>query len=371
MKPEIVQLADNIMNYSINIKENEKCLILGAEDSKPLMLAIGEECKKKKAFPIYIVSDDELDLMSLKALNESVDYENSIKLMFQHIHKYFDEVDAFVVIRSKNKDNPYEGVLTQVLQQYQREFGQIFARFTSELKWVVFDWPTQLQADKAKMSYKDFYDFVMRVSSMDYSKMNEAAQPLQTLLDNADRVHIKSDETDLRFSIKGINTIIGTAENSYIDGEVYTAPIRDSINGYITYSISSNYMGQTFDKIRFLFKAGKIIEATCLDGSVEMLNQILDTDEGARYIGEFALGINAEVKEPMNDIHYDEKMATSFHLTPGNCYDDAPNGNKSSIHWDLVCDQSPKYGGGEIWFDDVLIKKEGKFVLSELLPLNG
>ena len=193
--------------------------------------------------------------------------------------------------------------------------------------------------------------------------------PLKKLLEKTDRVFIKGEGTDLRFSIKGINVIMGTAENSYIDGEVYTAPVRDSLGGKITYTIPSLYMGQTFEKISFEFEKGRIVKAECEKGDVEALNNILDTDEGSRYIGEFALGINPLVTKPMNDIHYDEKMITSFHLTPGNSYKDAPNGNNSAIHWDLVCDQSPEFGGGEIWFDDVLIKKDGKFLGEDLQDL--
>ncbi len=371
MDKVLTKLADNMINYSLKLSKGEKCVIWASPDAMPLLKALGEECRKKCAYPIYLLHDDELVLESLKSLSD-ID-ENSDKiltLITQHYHHLFDEVDAFIAIRSKHADNPYEGLTEKILVEWQKQSGRIFARFTNELKWVVFDWPTQLQADKAKMTYDEFYDFVMRVSSMNYAAMHKAALPLKELLDSTDRVQIKGEGTDLSFSIKGINTIIGTAENSYIDGEVYTAPVKESIDGYITYSIPSIYLGHTFEKIRFEFKQGKIIKASCKNGSNEMLNRILDTDEGARYIGEFALGINTEVKLPMNDIHYDEKMATSFHLTPGNCYDSAPNGNKSSIHWDLVCDQSPTYGGGEIWFDDVLVKKDGVFVLPQLKQLN-
>ena len=113
---------------------------------------------------------------------------------------------------------------------------------------------------------------------------------------------------------------------------------------------------------------GKIVKATAND--TERINKVFDTDEGARYVGEFAIGINPYILKPMNDILFDEKIMGSIHFTPGNCYDNAYNGNHSAIHWDLVMIQTPEYGGGEIWFDDVLIRKDGRFVIPELQGLN-
>lgn len=145
------------------------------------------------------------------------------------------------------------------------------------------------------------------------------------------------------------------------DGEVYTAPVRDSINGVITYNTPSEYNGFTFENVRLTFKDGKIVD--CDGNDKERLEKVFNTDEGARYVGEFAIGVNPYITKPMNNILFDEKIAGSIHFTPGNCYEDAPNGNKSAIHWDLVLIMTPEYGGGEIWFDDVLIRKDGRFLL--------
>ena len=153
------------------------------------------------------------------------------------------------------------------------------------------------------------------------------------------------------------------------DGEVYTAPVKDSINGTLTYNTPAVFQGFTFENISFRFENGKIVEATAND--TERINEVLNTDEGARYIGEFAIGVNPYILKPMKDTLFDEKIMGSFHFTPGNCYEEeAPNGNSSAIHWDLVCIQTPEYGGGEIYFDDVLIRKDGRFVVKELECLN-
>ena len=181
-------------------------------------------------------------------------------------------------------------------------------------------------------------------------------------------MHLKGPGTDLTFSIKGMNAIKCDGERNIPDGEVYTAPIRDSINGTLSYNTPSLVAGFRFENIRFTFENGKIVDATAND--TQRINQYLDTDEGGRYIGEFSLGVNPNIHTPMCDTLFDEKIAGSIHFTPGNAYDEADNGNRSAIHWDLVLIQTPEYGGGEIYFDDVLIRKDGRFVIPELEGLN-
>ena len=198
--------------------------------------------------------------------------------------------------------------------------------------------------------------------------MDRAMDPLKELMERTDKVHIVAPGTDLRFSIKDIPTVKCAGQMNIPDGEVYTAPVKNSVNGVLSYNTPTIYDGTTFENIRLEFKNGKIIKATGSD--TEKLNHILDSDEGARYIGEFALGLNPFILKPMKDILFDEKIMGSFHFTPGNSYDEAPNGNSSQVHWDMVCIQTSECGGGEIWFDDTLIRKDGMFIPEELQPLN-
>ena len=235
-------------------------------------------------------------------------------------------------------------------------------------KWVVLRFPNNAMAQLAGMSKEAFEDFYYNVCTLDYSKMDKAMDALQALMERTDKVHLVAPGTDLTFSIKDIPAIKCAGTCNIPDGEVYTAPVRESMNGVIAYNTPSLEDGFTYENIVFEIKDGKIIKATANDN--ERINAMLDTDEGARYFGEFAIGVNPYVLQPMKDILFDEKICGSFHLTPGMCYDDAPNGNKSAVHWDLVQIQRPEYGGGEIWFDDVLIRKDGLFVIDELLPLN-
>jgi aminopeptidase len=223
-------------------------------------------------------------------------------------------------------------------------------------------------AQKSDMSLEKFEDFFYDVCNLDYSKMAEEMESLVSLMEKTDKVHIKGPGTDLKFSIKDINVIPCAGEANIPDGEVYTAPVKDSVNGYITYNTPSNYQGFTYKDIRLEFENGKIVKAEAND--TEKINELLDTDEGARYMGEFAIGVNPYITKPMENILFDEKIMGSIHFTPGKSYDDASNGNDSKVHWDIVLIQTPEFGGGEIWFDDVLIRKDGKFVIDELKGLN-
>ena len=222
-------------------------------------------------------------------------------------------------------------------------------------------------AQLANMSTEQFEDFYFNVCNLDYSKMDKAMNVMQARLDNTDKVRIVSPGTDLTFSIKDIPSKKCSGHMNIPDGEIYTAPVKNSVNGTITYNTPSFNQGFKYENISFEFKDGKIIKATANDN--ERINKILDTDEGARYVGEFALGVNPYIKDPMCDTLFDEKIAGSIHFTPGASYDDADNGNKSSVHWDLVLIQRPEYGGGEIYFDDELVRKDGVF-LGDLEVLN-
>ncbi len=229
-------------------------------------------------------------------------------------------------------------------------------------------YPNGAMAQLANMSTRAFEDFYFNVCNLDYAKMADAMTPLVELMNRTDRVRIVGVGTDLSFSIKGIPAVKCSGLRNIPDGEVYTAPVRDSVEGTITYNTPAVYQGTTYENISLTFKQGKIVNATA--NYTEKINQVFDTDEGARYIGEFALGVNPYIEKPMKDTLFDEKISGSFHFTPGMAYDTAFNGNKSAIHWDLICIQTPEYGGGEIYFDDVLIRKDGRFILPELDGLN-
>ncbi|HWA83697.1 MAG TPA: aminopeptidase, partial [Fimbriimonadaceae bacterium] len=246
----------------------------------------------------------------------------------------------------------------------------VFGVRVPNTKWAVCRWPTPGMAQQANMSTPEFEKFYFDVCTLDYAKMERACKPLEDLMNRTDRVEIKGPGTDFSFSIKGVGAVACTGGRNIPDGECFSAPVKDSVNGVVQFNTVSLYQGTEFKDIRYVIKNGKIVEASA-GANTDKINEILDTDEGARYFGEWSLGFNPYVLHPMKDTLFDEKIAGSFHFTPGNAYDPpGGNGNKSSIHWDTVLIQRPEYGGGEVWFDGKLIRKDGLFVLDELLDLN-
>jgi aminopeptidase len=279
-------------------------------------------------------------------------------------------IQGYIGIRSGNNVNELADVPSEKYKLYDRLYRHPIhsEQRVKKTKWVVLRYPSASMAQLAQMSTEAFEDFYFNVCNLDYAKMDRAMDPLAELMRRTDKVQIKGPGTDLTFSIKGIGAQKCSGERNIPDGEVYSCPIRDSVNGTISYNTQSVYNGFTFENVRFTFENGKIVEATAND--TDRINALLDTDDGARYIGEFSICFNPYILHPMKDTLFDEKIAGSLHFTPGQAYEDTDNGNRSSVHWDLVLIQRPDYGGGDIYFDDRPIRKDGLFVIPELQNLN-
>ena len=360
---DIKKLAHNLVNYSCSLKKGEKVLIDAIGVPNDLPIAIVEEAYKVGAYPFVNVIDNSIQRAIYSGLNEE-----QTKLWADIDSVRMKNMDAYIGIRGG--DNSFE------LSDVDGDKMAIYQNFYSlpvhhnirvkQTKWVVLRYPTPSMSQQ--MSTEAFSRYYFDVCNLDYSKMDKAMDALKTLMDKTDKVRIVAPETDLTFSIKGINAVKCAGKLNIPDGEVYTAPVKNSVNGTIKYNAPSIEQGLKFENVKLTFKDGKIVEAT--GNYTEKLNEIFNTDEGAKYVGEFAIGVNPYVTKPIGDILFDEKISGSIHFTPGCCYDDAFNGNISSIHWDLVLIQLENFGGGEIYFDDVLIRKNGIFVLDELKPLN-
>ncbi|HOG00900.1 MAG TPA: aminopeptidase [Clostridia bacterium] len=369
---ELVELSDKIAEYSLKLKANERCLIWTGVEALPLARLLSGECLLRGAIPYTYVTDEALarDSLAACAPDSGEEPHQSASALMGGLDYWLGQADAVAVLRCKNLANAFEGVPAPAMDEYLNRYGMQF-RSIIKKKWVLMDYPTPLQAKKANMSFDSFYEYCLKASLLDYALMRRRALPLKTLMDVTDRIRVIGDGTDFSFSKRGIDSVLCTGEHSYVDGEIYTAPLRHSLEGAVTYNIPTSYMGYDFEGIRLVFREGEIIEAGCRAGSAADLQRILHADDGASFIGEFALGLNPLIAIPMNDLHYDEKILGSFHLTPGQCYPEASNGNRSAIHWDMVSMLTPKYGGGEIWFDGTLVQRDGRFVPPELLALNG
>jgi aminopeptidase len=364
--PRIDRLADLLLDHSCTIQAGEKVLIEAFDLPDPtLVCRLVEGAARRGAVPLVSWKSNAV----LRSLYRTATDE-SMKLAGQFESARMEQAQAYIGIRGAENSSQFADVPQEKMNLYQKHWWKTVHTDVRvrKTKWVVLRYPTHSFAQAANMSTPAFEDFYFDVCTADYAAMKEAQQPLAELMRRTDRVRIISPGTELEFSIKGIPVIPCWGERNIPDGEVYTAPVRDSINGRIRFNTQSRYQGKLFDQIEFEFKNGRIVRAAAND--TKSINAILDTDEGARYCGEWAIGVNNRVRHPMLDTLFDEKIGGSIHLTPGQAYDHADNGNDSLIHWDLVLIQRPDYGGGEIWFDGQLVRKDGRFVPDELQRLN-
>ncbi|WP_077325592.1 aminopeptidase [Virgibacillus siamensis] len=365
MKEENLRKAAKLLiNHSLGLKKEEKVLIAAYAGAKDLAITLVEEAYRVGAYPYVELNDNEV----MKALIENATVEQISTMNDWHMQRYRD-IDAVIAIEGEDNDAEFSDIPPEQLGSLMEALKPSNNYMTNNLRWVLFKHPTPANAQKAGKSTKGFESYLFDVTTnVDYQKMAEKMTPLVKLMEETDRVKIVSPGTNLSFSIKDIPAVPCAGHRNVPDGEIYTAPVRDSVNGKISYNTPCPYFGTTYKDVTLTFENGKIVEAT--SDQPDKIKQIFDTDEGALYIGEFAIGLNPKITKPMGDILFDEKIAGSIHFTPGKAYDNANNGNESQIHWDMVLIQTPEYGGGEIYFDDVLIRKDGRFVLPELEGLN-
>jgi aminopeptidase len=359
------QLAHLIVHHSTALKAGEAMLVEAFDFADGLVLDLVEEIQKVGATPVVYLRNNAVIRAQLRGATEA-----SLAVQAEIELNQMKQVQAYVGIRGSDNVSELSDVPGDRMALYQKIVAQpVHLDYrVNHTRWVVLRYPNGAMAQLANMSTEAFEDFYFRVCNVDYERMRKAIVPLRERMLRTDRVHIKGPGTDLRFSIKGIGVVSCHGERNIPDGECFTAPVRDSIEGTIAYNTQSVYLGTTYDRLVFTFEKGRIVKAS---GTPQArLEQLLDTDEGARCIGEFSLGFNPHIQHPMKDTLFDEKIAGSLHFTPGQCYETTDNGNRSKVHWDLVLIQRPEYGGGEIWFDNELIRKDGRFVVKDLEGLN-
>lgn len=365
MEDKIKKLANTIVNHSIKVKKGENVKIL-METMNPLDLVkeIVKLINEKGAnVDVEITSPDLQAQIGLGTTDKKIELlKEKEKFNVEHFDSF---IRIFCNMGDYNTSIVNEDITTSIGNAL-KDYRDIR---TNERKWVLLNYPSIIDSQKAKMNYDEFKDFSFKAMCYDYEQMARDLKPLKDLMEKTDKVRLTGEGTDITFSIKDIPAIPCSGEFNIPDGECFTAPVKDSVNGIIKYNTPSPYRGKVFHGVTLEFKDGKIINATC-DEDDNDLNKIFDADEGARYVGEFSIGTNNEIKYPMGDILFDEKIFGSIHFTPGACYREAPNGNSSSIHWDMVLIQREDYGGGNIYFDDVLIRENGVFVIPELKHLN-
>ena len=357
------KLAKLLVEYSIRLKRNETVLIEAFDIPAEMTIALIRAVRKAGGVPFAQTYYTRVN--RALALEAS---DRQLNLMASHELARMKKMNAYIAVRGSNNITELSDVPPEKMKLIGRKMRRVQDQRVKKTKWVVLRWPTPSMAQLAGMSTEAFEDFYFDVCTLDYRKLLPGMKALKRLMEKTDHVQIKGPGTDLRFSVKGIPAVICGGDRNIPDGEVFTSPVKDSVEGHVTFNAPSIYQGIAFDGIRLEFKSGKVVDAT--SNETQKLNKILDSDPGARHIGEFSLGFNPRVFQPMRDILFDEKIAGSFHFTPGQAYEEADNGNRSQVHWDMVNIQRPDYGGGEIYFDGKLLRKNGKFLPNQLHSLN-
>lgn len=361
-------LAQVLVRHSIKAKKGELVFINAiGEDTLGLAEAVSIEVLKVGAAPYLQFIDPEIERRFLHgASKEALEARKKLEL------GQIKASACYVGIRGSRNIFEYSDVPPRQMDLYNKTLGHpVRDERVRNTRWVVLRYPNSSMAQLSMTPREKFADFYYNVCTLDYAAMERAMRPLKTLMEKTDKVEIKGPGTDIRFSIKGISAVPCSGEHNIPDGECFTAPVKNSIEGRVSFTAPTVYEGSPFDKVVLDFEKGKVVNATAADKEqTKKLNAILDQDPGARYIGEFSLAFNPHILHPMRDILFDEKIAGSFHMALGAAYGEADNGNRSAVHWDMVCIQRKDYGGGEIHFDGKLLRKDGLFVPKSLQGLN-
>ena len=361
--PRYARLAEVLTGFSTELKKGERVLIDAFDVPDTFTIALVRAVQDRGSIPYVNLQRARItrELLQRATADQYATLAEVELLRMQKMH-------AYIAIRGSENIFETSDVPAERVQTVSKLLKPVLDYRVNKTKWVVLRWPSSAMAQQAAMSTQAFEDFYFKVCTFDYRRYAPGMKALVDLMNKTDRVHLKGPGTDLRFSIKGIGAVACGGLRNIPDGEVFSCPVKDSVEGVIQYNAPTVYLGTSFDNIRLVFQKGKIVEAT--SNNTKRLNEILDSDAGSRYIGEFAIGFNPHILEPMRDILFDEKIAGSFHFTPGQAYEVGGNGNKSQVHWDMVSIQRRDYGGGEIWFDGKLIRQDGLFTRPALKKLN-
>ncbi len=361
--PRFNKLARLLVSHSTQLAKGEKVLIDAFEIPDEMTIALIRAAREVGAVPLVQIHHARVSReMAIAAQDQQLEIANTVQLA------QMKKIQAYIAVRGGHNITEMSDVPADKMRLVSKKLKPVLDWRITKTRWCVLRWPSASMAQQAGMSTEQFEDFYFEVCTMDYSKMVPGMKALKELMDRTDRVEIRGPGTELKFSIKGIPAIACGGDHNIPDGEVFTSPVRNSVEGYISFNAATIYQGTAFDSVRLEFKDGRVVGATA--NNTAKLNNILDSDPGARYIGEFAIGFNPYVLHPMRDILFDEKISGSFHFTPGQAYEQADNGNRSQVHWDLVNIQRSDYGGGTIHFDGKLVRENGLFIPKALQALN-
>ncbi len=349
----IEKAADILVNYSTRVKQGEIVQIITSPIAQDLTLEIYKNVIQNGAHATIHNSVPGATNIYYKYASEK-QLKHFPEIAFEEIKK----TDAFIAISAPLNTRELSQIDPKRVSIRQKTLEKISEWRVKKTRWVLFDFPTSAFAQEADMSLSEFEDFVYGATNIDWEKESKKLDKVRDLVNKTGKVRIVAKDTDITFSIKGRNCVSGNGSYNMPDGEVFTSVVEDSANGKISFSFPTIYGAREVEGIVLEFKDGKVIKATAKKNQ-DYLNHMLDQDKGARYIGEFGIGLNYNIQRHIKNILFDEKCGGTIHLALGRSYEECKGKNKSVLHWDMICDLR---GGGEIYFDGKLVSKNGKFL---------
>jgi aminopeptidase len=360
------KLAYILVNHSLGIRKKDLFVIGGSHLTAPLIKEVYRQALECGANPYVRIGIDGIGEIFYKyASDEQLKYVSPIA-KFE-----VEKIDARLSIispentRSMTNVDPKKQAISSVANQ---EIHDIFLQRASkkELRWCVTQYPTNASAQDAEMSLEEYEDFIFKAANVDkkdpiahWKNVFKEQEKIKKLLQSKKKLHVIAKDTDLKISVEGRKWINCHGKENFPDGEVFTGPVETSAEGFISYSFPASHGGRIIEDIQFWFKKGKVVKAKASKGE-NFLKSMLDMDKGARSIGEFAFGTNYGIKKYTMNTLFDEKIGGTIHIAVGSGYPETGSKNKSSLHWDMMCDLRKN---GEVYADGELIYKNGKFLL--------
>lgn len=358
--------ANVLVEYSTDVKKDDLVIISSDIQAKPLILAVYEEVLKKGAHPILkLALEGQQETFFKHASEEQLKYTDPF-IKFE-----YDKADKFIAIgapyNTKNMAKvPPDKLATRSAARQPLSEKMLSRAAEGSLSWVICDYPTNALAQEAKMSVMDYEEFLLNSCYLHlddpvakWREIGETQQKYADMLNTKKTLRYVGEKTDLTLSVDGRKWINCCGSNNFPDGEVFTSPVEDSANGEIYFDFPAIYRGNESQGIHLKFENGKVVHATAEKGEdffLKMINQ----DEGARFLGEVAFGLNDMIRDVTGNILFDEKIGGSIHMALGSSYPETGGKNKSGLHWDIIKNMK---NGSKVYADGELIYEDGKFLI--------
>ncbi len=364
----IEKMAQILIDYSMNVQPGDRVAIIASVLAEPLVSALYELTLERGGHPhllLDFVGQDESFFAHAK--DEQLDFVPLFHKMA------FEQFEVLIKIRSEANTRALSNVDAQRQSRRQRGLASLLQAQMSRgaegtLRWMSTLYPTAAYAMEAEMGLQEYQHFVFRACHADEETLDPVAfwqgvqreqERIVSLLEGHDRVSLQGPNVELNLSIRGRKFRNASGQNNLPDGEIYTAPVEDSVNGWVRFTYPAIYLGRMVEGVELIFEQGRVVRASA-EKNQEFLLEMLNIDAGARYLGEFAIGTNFEIDRFTRNILFDEKIGGSFHLALGAGYPETGSLNKSVIHWDMICDLRKD---SQILVDGELIYRNGRFIV--------